>query len=526
MDKKSQSPFSSVILVNPYRDTYLSGISSFLTDIPSPEFQKEQYAISYLNTRGFITSKIDITKNIPEEDLFDAINNKVYDEFALDQALSYQVRYIEIFHHDDPDNRHFHVFIVNPQVISDTFENVVSKIKYIDTIVPAPLLLKSLYEKEFIESNGVHCFIYFQKDDAFITAYDKKEFLYTKSIKYSFVEMHERFCELYGEKIEYEEFIEFLSTQNLKDTQNNYKTYLIRLYREIFSSINDILTYIKRAFEVEKIERIYIGMDIPTVTELDEMAESELGIKSSVFDFDYGFENKDIYISQLQALMHIYTSLDENERYECNFTTYFRPPSFIKRESGKISILIAASLIIAFAYPITYWIMTYAQSLQYDMLDQEYTELHNTRVTREATIKKREADKEKILSLLDVQKKEYTEKKNTLIKIHDVKVNYPMKAKLLSLLTKDLNRFGVRVSSVSYSENKQIQIKNTQKDKEVQKKVKVFSFDLIATRDKKITKLLEYLTKTHEEKFKFSLDEIEYNEDTKRYFSNLKVTLL
>jgi len=512
MDKKTQSPFSSVISVNPYGDSYLSGISSFLSDVPSPEFKKDQYAISYLNTRDFITSKIEITKNIPDEDLYDAINNKVYDEFALDQAVEYQIRYIETFNNVDSENRHFHVFIVDPQVVTETFKNVVEKIKYIDQIIPAPLLLKSLYEKEIIDSNGVHCFVYFQEDDAFITIYNEKEFLYTKSMKYSFVEMYERFCELYGERIEYDDFIKFLSTQNLKDTQSDYKKYFIRLYREIFANINDILTYVKRAFEVEKLEHLYIGMQLPTITKIDEIAEAELGIKSSDFDFDYGFENEEIYISQLQALMNIYTSFGENERYECNFTTYFRPPKFVKRESGRIIMLVAASLLIAFVYPVTYWILTYAQSLQYEILNEKYTELHNIRTTREATIKNREADKKKVLTLLDAQKKEYTDKKNTLIKIHDVKVNYPMKAQLLSLLTKNLNKFGVRLDSLSYTET--------------EKNGKTFSFNLIATRDKKITRLLEYLTKTHENRFKFSLDEIEYDKESKRYLSNLKVTLL
>ena len=61
-----------------------------------------------------------------------------------------------------------------------------NKIKYIDTIIPSPLLLKSLYSKDLIESSGVHCFIYFQKNDTFVTIYSEKEFLYTKSIKYSF----------------------------------------------------------------------------------------------------------------------------------------------------------------------------------------------------------------------------------------------------------------------------------------------------------------------------------------------------
>jgi len=512
MSKKSQNPFSSIISVNPYRGSYLTGISSFLKENTSPEFNKEQFAISYIGTRGFITSQIEITKNIPEEDLYDAISNKVYDEFALDQAVEYQIQYIETFNNLDAENRHFHVFIVDPLIVSETFQNVVEKIKYIDVIIPSPLLLKSLYSKDLIESSGVHCFVYFQKNDTFVTIYSEKEFLYTKTIKYSFVEMHERFCELYGERVEYDEFMEFLSTHNLKETESDYKEYFIRLYKEIFANISDILTYVKRAFELDKIEHIYIGTQTYTVTKLYEMAEVELGIKSSDFEFDYGFESEGVYIDQLHALMHIYTSLSEDERYECNFTTYFRPPKFLQRESGKLTVLLVASLLIAFAYPITYWTLTYAQSLQYELLQQKYRELHNIKTTREATIKSKEADKKKVLALLNAEKKEYIDKKNTLIKIHDVKVNYPMKAKLLSLLTKDFNKFGVKLDSLSYKENKE--------------DGKTFSFNLVATKDKKITKLIEYLTKTHEGKFDFSLEEITYKKDFRRYFSELKVKIL
>jgi hypothetical protein len=490
----------------------LGGISSFLTETTSPEFSKEQFAISYINTRGFITSKIEITKNIPEEDLYDAINNKVYDEFALDQAVTYQIQYIETFNNLDAENRHFHVFIVDPLTITETFQSVVEKIKYIDVIIPSPLLIKSLYSKDLIESSGVHCFVYFQKNDTFVTIYSEKEFLYTKTIKYSFIDMHERFCELYGERVEYDEFMEFLSTHNLRETESDYKEYFIKLYKEIFANISDILTYVKRAFEIEKIEHLYIGAQTYTVTKLDEMAEAELGIKSSDFEFDYGFESEGVYIDQLHALMHVYTSLSEDEKYDCNFTTYLRPPKFLQRESGKLVVLVAASLLIAFAYPITYWTLTYAQSLQYELLQQKYKELHNIKTTREATIKNKEADKKKVLALLEAEKKEYNDKKNTLIKIHDVKVNYPMKAKLLALFTKDLNKFDVRMNELSYTED--------------EKEGKVFSFNLVATRDKKITRLIEYLTKIHEGKFTFSLEEIMYKKESRRYVSELKVKIL
>ncbi len=511
MSASTQQSFTSVLSVNPYKETYFSGISSFISKTSSPEYAKEQFVISYLNTKDFINAQIEISKNIPDEDLYDAINSKAYDELALDQAIEYKIQYIETFNVLDEENRHFHVFIVDPLDITNTFLHPVEKIKYIDVITPAPLLIKSIYAKEIIESNGVHCFIYIQENDAFITIYEEKEFVYTKSIKFSFLDMHERFCELYGERVDYDDFLNFFSKENLRDSNSDYKQFFIRLYKELFANINDILTYAKRAFEIEKFEHVYIGTQLQTVTKLHEMLEVELNIKSSEFDFDYGFETNEQYVDQLHILMHLYTTLPKDEKYDCNFTLYKRPPKFIKRESGKLIILTFASFALAFAYPITYWILTYAQELQEDLLKQEYKEVHISKITREATIKNRITDKEKAITLLEEEKKDYVEKKNTLIKIHEVKVDYPMKAKLLATFTKDLNRFHVNVQSLNYS-----QLGND----------KILSLDLVADKDRKITKLVEYLTATHEGKFNFDLEEIKFDKETNKYFSELKVKIL
>ncbi len=511
MSKTAEHSFSSVISVNPYNNTYVSGISSFLSTTQEPNFSKDQFAISYLNTREFINAQIEISKNIPDEDLYDAINTKAYTELALDNAVEYQIQYIETFQNLDEENRHFHVFIVDPLDIIQTFASPVEKIKYLDVIIPVPLLLKSLYEKEIIDSSGVHCFVYLQENDAFVTIYSDREFIYTKSIKHSLKEMHERFCELYGERIEYQSFLEFFSKHNLKETENNFKEYFIKLYKELFANVNDILTYAKRAFEIEKFEHVYIGSQVDTVTKLDEMLEVELNIKSSEFEFDYGFESDNLYIDQLHALMHIYTTVSEIDKYKCNFTIYHRPPAFVKRESGKLILLTVASIVLAFAYPVTYWILNYSQTIHEDLLKQEYKEVHNIKITRESTIKNRQADKLKAISLLELEKKEYIEKKSTLIKIHDVKVNYPMKAKILALLTKDLNKFNVKVESLSYGES------NT---------TKTFTLNLVSSQDRKITKLVQFLTQNHEKKLKFQLNDISYDDESKVYFSQLKVNLL
>ena len=86
-----------------------------------------------------------------------------------------------------------------------------------------------------------------------------------------------------------------------------------------------------------------------------------------------------------------------------------------------------------------------------------------------------------------------------------------MKAKLITLLTKDLNKFSVKIQNIHYTE---------------ENNKKIFSLNLISSKDKRITQLLKYLTKEHSKKFKFMLENISYNEDEKLYFSELKVNIL
>ena len=59
---------------------------------------------------------------------------------------------IEVFNNKSYENRHFQVFIAEPSTIEKTYKDAVEKLKYIDIIIPTPLLIKSLYTKEIIQN--------------------------------------------------------------------------------------------------------------------------------------------------------------------------------------------------------------------------------------------------------------------------------------------------------------------------------------------------------------------------------------
>lgn len=509
MALSQQHVFETVLSASPYDDSYFLSSNNRLAAEANPKYGKKQFAIANLGTKDFITASVGISKSIPEEDRRFVIETKVYEELALDIAVEYAIEYVEIVGTGEEKERLFHVFVVDPLLIQETYTEVIDKIQYLDQIIPTPLLLKPLYTNEIIESFGAHAYIYFQEDDAFFTLYDNQEFVYTKSLKYSLREMHERFCELLGEQVPLTEFEMVLANDGLATANSEYQKYLIKLFGEIFLHINDVLTYTKRAYEIENIEHVFIGSVLGNIAGVDEYCQTYLGFETRDFDFAYGFATEQ-YIDQIHMLLQLHVKTEEAERYNANFTIYHRPPPFLQRHSGKLIVTTFVSLVAAFAYPVGLWTMTYVQSVHKNILEKEYQEIHVEKTTREKSLKVKNKELKNVTKRLDEENQLFDQRKNTLMKIHEVKVGYPMKGEIMVTLSKELNRFNVGVSEISYQENK---------------KMKFFTFNLMAKEDAQITDLLKYLTSKDGNQFNFSMENIKLDNKTSYYRSQLKVVL-
>ncbi len=510
MNKSQQPTYSTVVSANPYKGDYYTGTFNTISRISSPSFSKDQYTVSFLNTKSFISTLIGISKNIPDDDIFDALENKVYEELALDMAVEYHIRYVEAIHRGTENERYFHVFVVDPLTLDQEYVKVIDTIKYIDQIIPIPLLLKSLYVKELIDSSEVHTFIYFQENDAFFCVYNEQEFIYAKSLKFSLKQMHERFCELLGEQIDYTYFESIISNEGLNCSNSDYQKNLIKLFGEIFLHVSDIMAYAKRAYDIKRFDEIFIGTSIGNIIGLDEYTQTYLGLKTAPFEFDYGFNTNGENIDQIHQLMHLYGRLQAEERYDCNFTIFHRPPPFAKRESGKLILVAAASLAGALLYPGVYWGLSYIEEFHHAVLTKEYETVHIEKMTREATINLKLANKNAAQTLLDEQKTAYKQKQDTLIQVHEKKVDYPMKAKIMADFTRSFNQYRVQLKSINYTED------NVSK---------TFSFGLTSAKTQDITALLKHLTESKRQMYDFKLELISYNEEEKSYLSELKAVL-
>ena len=106
---------------------------------------KDSFFTSYIQTRDIISSTIDISRNIPDNDLKDAIEIKVYDELALDSSVEYTISYFET-DSKESKNRSFNVFIIDLKLLTSKLAPIKEKTRYIDFVTTAPFLIKALYQ--------------------------------------------------------------------------------------------------------------------------------------------------------------------------------------------------------------------------------------------------------------------------------------------------------------------------------------------------------------------------------------------
>lgn len=465
---------------------------------------KNSFFISYIQTRDVISATIDISRNIPESDLKDAIEIKVYDELALDSSVEYAITYLET-DSKDTKNRSYNVFIIDVNLVAAKLAPIKEKTKYIDYVTTAPFLLKSLYRKNFIEPEGTHCFIYFQKNDAFLAIYKGGEYLYSKSLHYSLKEINEKFCELIGERVDEEDFYKILTNEGLKTTNSLYQQNLMHLFGEIFLYINDVLVFAKRSYTLDFIDRVYVGSEIGLFSGIEEYAKSYLGLEAFEFNFSIAINSKEWYIDQIHILMMLSAQLYmENPDDNLNFSLYKRPPPLKQRPVGKLLGVLVASVIISFAYPA----YQMAYNLYLNVVLAKTTDDYNTILKKTTNIRQQLAvlkqEKEKVDALLAAESGKLEFRKKLLNEIYAKKASYPMKARLLLEIFQINNQNDGKVESLAFKKN-------------------VLHLSIRNHSDKKITEFIKDLTAL--QKYKISTEKIIKDEKLKLYTSTIYIGL-
>ena len=507
--KESKSAIKNIVTINAYTDkSYIYKNGSFQS-LNKLSYNTSNFITSYVSNKDMISTTIQLSRSIPEEDITDILEIKAYEELGLDQASDYIISSTEV--ENTGEEREFHLFVAEPEILDKLYLPIKQETKYIDLIIPAPLLYKSLYKKEILNDSGTHCFMYFTQQDAFVTFYKDGEYLYSKSIEFSLEQMYDKYCEIVGEQVEKKEFFSILETEGLKATNSDYQQNFMKIFGEIFIMVNDIIIYTKRAFQLETIDHMFIGSVQGPIIGLDEYSQNYLGLQSADLNFDYNgqsINNDEWYTDQLQYLM-LLNSIDymEDKSSIVNLTMFPRAPSFMNRASGQFIIATLTAIAVGLAYPLVYLIGSYANDAKIYALTIQNNELttETNKYKKILSAKKQEIsvlDKE-ITKLSDI----YKGRTQTLTSIYDKKVNYRLKSGTFHTIANELNKFGVHVDMM-YSEND------------------ILWLSLVSSDDRKFTELIKYISDNHfDELNQIDIEIIQKDQESDYYKGILKVDL-
>lgn len=500
--KDNKQNFSEIVSIDPVSLQAYKYAKNEMKLINIDKVKKDSFFVSYIQSKDVISATVEISRNIPDSDLKDAIEIKVYDELGLDSAVEYTITYLET-ETNDTKNRVFNVFVIDASITNTQLKEIRKKTGYIDYVTTAPFLINSLYKKGLLEPETTDCFVYFQKDDAFLAIYRNGEYLYSKSLHYSLNELSEKFCELVGERVDEEDFFKLLTTEGLKSTNVTYQSFLMQLFGELFLYISDVISFAKRSYDIENIDKIYIGSEVGILIGIDEYAKSYLGLESHEFNFSIAINSKEWYIDQIHILMALTAQVYfEDKDDTLNFSVFKRPPPLRERPVGKLLGVVATSLIISAAYPAYQY--GYAQFLQIKVnkAQNEYKKVNAEANQIRAKIAKLKKDKAKISALVKKESEKLEFRKKLLTEMHKKKIDYPMKALILAELLEISNRYNSKVSLIEYIDN-------------------AIKLDIQNKSEKKITEFIEELTKL--KKYKISTDKIENDKEKNLYLSTITV---
>ncbi|CAA6809005.1 MAG: FIG00470756: hypothetical protein [uncultured Sulfurovum sp.] len=496
--------YKNIVTINPYNNSFYEYRNQEFTKSKALTYSDKNYTISYVTNKDMIIASLDTGHSLSEDELEGYFYEKAYEELGLDEEKEYLIDYQKRDNHDD--SFVYNLFIVEPDKASKYFDEITEETKYIDLLIPAPLLFKTLYTNQVLENRDAHCYIYFTMKDAFVTIYKDGNFIYSKSLEYSLEQIYDKYCALIGEKVDKTEFFEILNSEGLKTTNAKYQQNLMKIFGEIFLQINDIVIYAKRAYNIESIQKLFLGSINSPIIGLSDYGYNYLGIPTFNLDFNFGIKNDEWYVDQLQYLM-LKSGLDyvSEPQKTLNISTYPRAPIFVKRASGQFIISFIVTTLLALGLPLFYLVPAYSLEAYNLKLSSDDREL-SAEVSKYKQIL---SEKKK---LIDSNKKElknleviFDNKAKTLIAVNNKKVDYKFKSKFFHVFSKDLEEFNVHVEEIfSYEDNFVLHIKSED--------------------EKNITKYIKHVSKKYFNEIQsIDIKRIEFNENESLYRGVLKV---
>jgi cell division protein FtsB len=286
--------------------------------------------------KGIVTSSIgykdilNITFKLPktvDKDMLEIEAEKyVFTEGSLDYNKEYKINY-EFREFEDYYN--VEAFVVETDVLKKEFEKYLKVFKYIDFISVKPKVFQSYYDITATASKN-DAFIYLDEEEAFLSCFEKGEFVFVKSIS-----KLSALAKQLDKSVK--EVVEILKTKGLDaESYEDSEIYSVveGFFSQFFMKVNNLINYSVSYYSLSKIERIFFYSPFE-IKGLVHNYESFWNLSGIEFK-KYVLENTDYNPFEYTAA--VYNSRHYSNEKE-NFSIFPKPVPFYKTKTGVLLLL-------------------------------------------------------------------------------------------------------------------------------------------------------------------------------------------
>ncbi|MCI6988640.1 MAG: hypothetical protein MR902_03595 [Campylobacter sp.] len=447
----------------------------FAFDLEKAKSDREFY-ISYITNKDVMTASIVVPKTTPPEEMDDVIVVKTYEELGLDTALDYKIVYSQS-QNESPESLFFNVFVTNNDIVANDLSPIVANTEYIDYLAYSPFLMRALYQRGILTANNVdECFIYLQRNDAFLVVYRNGEYFQSRSLRFNLKYLCDKFSEISGNRVTEDDFNAMLKKDGINLENPAERDYIIQIFDDLFFYVGDVITSINKIYKTN-IKNIYFGTDIGNIKGVEIFIQDRLGLEYKSFEFNIALNTKEFDdITQLDMLMVLTAQAYLNELDdEFNFSMFLRPPPFSQRTSGRLLMAMLAGAAIGFAYPGFQFAYGYINEMQTNKKTEEYNIAHAEETRIKSAIEALEKQIAQTNEDTAKQGELLQDKENKLTSIFNKKVNYPMKGFAIYDMTNFVNNQDGNLIALSSKDNNITFTVNTKTDKKMTELLKEIS---------------------------------------------------
>ena len=351
--------------------------------------KEKLYTVSRAFYKNIILYSFKIPKNQADEDLSITVEMRMYEEAGLDVNKTYQITHL-IKDLGFDDMYLVEVFAIDTDILKETFEKSIKRVKYIDYLALPFFAFETFYTNKILTTKN-DVFVYMGDNEGFFCFYKDGKYISTKSI-YSLEDILERLNDR-GIEIDFDKLSEILLKKGLDSklydsSDGDIFLELESIFSDILTKINNVALHNRNIFAFEKIDRLFFSTKEGRIKGFKEFVSGFGFDDVEVLDFNlFKQKQKNNFLDAI-VCSYGFDRYTDNSNAQ-NITIFQRPPSFITTRTGKLLLWLAVFIsILGAIYAYVYIDIKNLQE-QKDMLESRFQ-----KIEKRARLYKREIKKE------------------------------------------------------------------------------------------------------------------------------------